>query len=74
MELVRSKSLPLRLRPIAQVIVFRSRSISWLPVHQVLARSLLIDARVAVVPTSLCLKRQRLVGKYIDIMAARLDG
>ena len=39
MELVRSTSLLLRLRPIAQVIVFRLRPISWPPVHQVLART-----------------------------------
>jgi len=63
MELVRSKSLPLRLRPIAQVIVFRSRSISWLPVHQVLARSLLIDARVAVVPSQEALPKEAKNGR-----------
>ena len=50
MELVRSTSLPLKLRPIAQVIVFRSRSISWLPVYQILARCLLIDSRSAMMP------------------------
>ena len=51
MELVGSTSLPLKLRPIAQVIVFRSRSISWLPVYQILARCLLIDSRCAIVPS-----------------------
>lgn len=51
MELVRSTTLPLRLRPIAQVIMFRSRPISWLPVYQVLARCLLIDSRCAIVPS-----------------------
>jgi len=51
MELVRSTSLPLRLRSIAQVIVFRSRSISWPPVHQFLVRSLLIDSKGAIVPS-----------------------
>jgi len=50
MELVRSTTLPLKLHPIAQVIVFRSRPISWLPVYQVLACSLLIDVRVPIVP------------------------
>lgn len=51
MELVRSISLPLKLRPIAQVIVFRLRPISWVPVCQVLARCLLIDSRCAIVPS-----------------------
>lgn len=51
MELVRSTSLLLKLRPIAQVIVFRSRPISWLPAYQVLAHSLLIDVRGAIVPS-----------------------
>jgi hypothetical protein len=65
MEIVRSKSLPSRLRPIAQVIVFRSRSISWLPVHQVLARSLLIDARVAIVPSWEALLEEAKTGRKI---------
>ena len=51
MELVRSISLPLKLLPIAEVIVFRLRPISWLPVYQVLARCLLIDSRCAIVPS-----------------------
>jgi len=51
MELVRSTSLPLKLRPIAQVIVFRLRPISWLSVYQVLARRLLIDSKCAIVPS-----------------------
>ena len=51
MELVRSTSLLLKLRPIAQVIVFRSRPISWLPAYHVLARCLLIYSRCATVPS-----------------------
>jgi hypothetical protein len=49
MELVRSTTLPLKLRPIAPLIVFRLRPISWLPVYQALARCLLIDSRCAIV-------------------------
>jgi hypothetical protein len=70
MELVRSTSLLLRLRPIAQVIVFRLRPISWPPVHQVLARSRLTDPKGSIVLSQQALlEAARTVRNYIDITA-----
>jgi hypothetical protein len=63
MELVRSTSLPLKLRPIAQVIVFRLRPISWLPVYQVLARCLLINAKCAIVSSQEALPEEVKIGR-----------
>jgi hypothetical protein len=67
MEPMRSTSLPLKLRPIAQVIAFRSRPISWLPVYQVLARSLSIDARCAIVPSQEALPEEAKTDQKIHI-------
>ena len=63
MEIVHSTTLPLKLRPITQVIVLRSRPISWPSIYQVLARCLLTDARCAIVPSQEALLEEAKTGR-----------